>query len=571
MSIGRKPTVLILGAGINGCSVARDLVLNGVGAWVVDKHDIASGATSRSSRLIHGGLRYLEYGDFRLVRESLAERATLLEMAPHLVEPLRLYIPIAQRSGGLLQSAARFLQATRSKALSRLASALVRPSVRGLWTVEIGLWLYDYFASDPTTPRHSIHKVSESGVPRVDRARYRWLCSYSDAQMRFPERYCVALLQDTRKIAAETNVDFRLFTYSKVASTRGSLEISTSNGEVVRCQTPLVINATGAWGDLTLGELRVPSHRLFGGTKGSHFITHQQALKAALGRAGVYAEAADGRLIFVLPFGDAVLVGTTDERFEESPDRAVASDEELNYLVSTVNQLFPDVRLSRSDVTLTYSGVRPLPYVAAGAEGSISRDHSVEVSSWDGIPVLTLVGGKLTTARAFGELVANEVFQRLSITRSATTVARPVPGEEGIPGDDARREKFYDDVAAEFHSNAAQVRAMWALCGSRVKDFLESQSRGATDPQQGDRALSGSVLPRSFVQWIIENEWAERIEDLLERRLMLIYEPGLSRQTIGDVADLLIESGKLDPAGREAAVESAARRCREIYGRTLVG
>jgi glycerol-3-phosphate dehydrogenase len=570
MSTGGKPTVLILGAGINGCSVARELVLNGVGAWVVDKHDIASGATSRSSRLIHGGLRYLEYGDFHLVRESLAERTTLLKVAPHLVEPLRLYIPVARRGGGLLQSAARFLGATRSKALNRLANAVLRPSVRGLWTVEIGLWLYDVFASDPATPRHTIHNVIESGVPRVDRARFRWLCAYSDAQMRFPERYCVALLRDTQQIARDTKVDFRLFTYSKVESANGSLEISTSKGDVVRSETPLVINATGAWGDLTLEALHVRSHRLFGGTKGSHFITHQPALKGALGRAGVYAEAADGRLIFVLPFGDAVLVGTTDERFDEPPDRAVASDEELNYLVSTVNQLFPDVRLARSDVTLTYSGVRPLPYVAAGSEGSISRDHSVEVSSWDGIPVLTLVGGKLTTSRAFGELVADEVLHRLSMTRFATTIARPVPGGDAIPGDDARQAKFYEELAAELHLDVTQVRAMWTLCGSRVRDYFESRERDATT-QASDQNISGSVLPRSFVHWIIESEWAERIEDLVERRLMLIYEPGLSRQTMGDLADLLVETGQLDPAARDSAVETAVRRCREIYGRTLTG
>jgi glycerol-3-phosphate dehydrogenase len=226
------------------------------------------------------------------------------------------------------------------------------------------------------------------------------------------------------------------------------------------------------------------------------------------------------------------------------------------------------VRLTRSDVTLTYSGVRPLPYVAAGAEGSISRDHSVEVSSWDGIPVLTLVGGKLTTSRAFGELVADEVLHRLSMTRFATTVARAVPGGEAIPGDHARQAKFYEELALESHLDGGQVRAMWALCGSRLRDFLQFRERDAP-PQASDQNISGSVLPRSFVHWMIESEWAERIEDLVERRLMLIYEPGLSRQTMGDLADLLVEAGKLDAAARDAAIETAVRRCREIYGRPL--
>jgi glycerol-3-phosphate dehydrogenase len=568
MNAGDRPTVLILGAGINGCSVARELVLNGVGAWIVDTHDVACGATSRSSRLIHGGLRYLEYGDFRLVRESLAERTTLCKLAPHLVEPLRLYIPVARRRGGLLQSASRFLGLTRSKMLSRLTRLLQRPSERGLWTVDIGLWLYDRFASDPETPRHSVHDLAEAGVPRVDRSKYRWLCGYSDAQMRFPERYSVSLLADARKIAGETNVDFRLFTYSQAEFADGSLRISTAAGDVLSCTPPLVINATGAWGDLTLGRLHVPSQRLFGGTKGSHFITYQAALKEAIGSAGVYAEAADGRLIFVLPFGGAVLVGTTDERFDEPPERAVASDAELTYLLSTVNQLFPDVHLSRTDVTLTYSGVRPLPYAAGGAEEAISRDHSVEVHAHHGIPVLTLVGGKLTTSRAFGELVADEVLHRLSIARSATTVARCVPGGECVPRDRAALAQRWQELASQFGLTVEQVRAMWALCGSRVAEILETQRIGDLDPACGT-SVCGSSLPRIFVRWVIEHEWVQRIEDLVERRLMLVYEPGLSRRTIGELADLLAEAGKLDPTAKTDTVDVAVHRIETVYGREI--
>ncbi len=568
MTRGERPTVLILGAGINGCSVARELVLNGVGVWLVDVHDIACGATSRSSRLIHGGLRYLEYGDFHLVRESLAERATLRKVAPHLVEPLRLYIPVAGRSGGLLQSAGRFLGLARSKALNRLTRLLLRPSERGLWTIDIGLSLYDRFAAEPSTPRHSVHHLDDAGVPRVDPKHYRWMCGYSDAQMRFPERYCVALLEDARQVAQETNVEFRLFTYSQAEFADGSIRVSTTQGESARCASPLVVNATGAWGDLTLSRLHVPAPRLFGGTKGSHLVTHQAALKAAVGTAGVYAEAADGRLIFVLPFGDAVLVGTTDERFDESPDQAVATDAELNYLVTTVNQLFSDVRLSRSDVTLSYSGVRPLPYAAAGAEGSISRDHSVEVFDWHGIPLLTLVGGKLTTSRAFGELVADEVLHRLSIARSATTIARPVPGGKNVPADREELARHWAELASLFGMEVAQIRAMWSLCGDRIVQILEAEGGGRSDSAARQNII-GSSLPRSFARWVITHEWVERIEDLLERRLMLIYEPGLSRRTIRELAALLIESGKLEMAAQEAAVEAAVRRSEAIYGRQL--
>ncbi len=570
MNSGGRPVVLILGAGINGCSVARELVLNGVGVWIVDAHDIAFGATSRSSRLIHGGLRYLEYGDFPLVRESLAERTRLYRLAPHLVEPLRLYIPIAHRTGGLLQSAGRFLGLVRSPLFGRLTRFILPSSERGLWTVEVGLSLYDRFASDPALPPHTVHDPSEPGVPQLDRRRFRWLCGYSDAQMVYPERYCVALLEDARQMARDTNVEFRLFTDSRAEFANGSVRISSGTGapHELAPAPPLVVNATGAWGDRTLGELHVNGPRLFGGTKGSHFVTHHGPLRQAIGNAGVYAEAADGRLIFVLPFGDGVLVGTTDERFEAAPETAVASDAELNYLISTVNELFPDVGLSPSDVTLTYSGVRPLPYAAGGSEGSISRDHSIVEQTHGNIPVLTLVGGKLTTSRAFGELVTDRILERLRIARSATTVSRFIPGGKDVPHNPTARAQHLGALATQFGLTVEQIAAMWALCGSRVEEILAARQAVDGDPER-NKNICGSELPRMYVRWVIEHEWVSTIDDLVERRLMLIYRPGLSRQTLDELADLLVEAGRLQPHEKSSAVAAALGRLASVYSRKL--
>ena len=163
--------VLILGAGINGAALARELVLNGVPVWVVDKADIASGATAASSRLIHGGLRYLEYGELDLVRESLDERARLLRLAPQFVEPLRLYIPLTHRTGSFWRSVMRFFGAARSSFLSRLA--LPGRRERGLWLVRMGLWLYDRFARDPEFPESSVVRVGEPGTPQARRLSAR--------------------------------------------------------------------------------------------------------------------------------------------------------------------------------------------------------------------------------------------------------------------------------------------------------------------------------------------------------------------------------------------------------------
>jgi glycerol-3-phosphate dehydrogenase len=563
-----RPKVLILGAGINGCSAARELVLNGVDVWLLDKHDIAFGATSRSSRLIHGGLRYLEYADFHLVRESLEERTRLCKLAGHLVEPLRLYIPVAERTSGLVQSGLRFLGVTRSALLNRLTQPLQHKSERGLWAIEIGLSLYDRFASDPHLPPHSVHDPGEPGVPKVARPRFRWLCGYSDAQMRFPERYCVALLEDARQIADTTGVEFRLFTYSSAEFVDESVKIKDARGNTEQMTPAIVVNATGAWGDFTLGELHVAAPRLFGGTKGSHFITHQAALKQAIGSAGVYAEAADGRLIFVLPFGDAVLVGTTDERFEQLPDQAVASDAELKYLVSTVNELFPDVQLTRSEVTLTYSGVRPLPYAGEASEASISRDHSIAVQSLRRIPVLTVVGGKLTTSRALGELVTNNVLSRLGIARSAWTVNRYLPGSKGLPDDAAERERQKEQLAGQFALGVEQIAAMWQLCGNLTGEILGTQQSRDSDPDRLQN-ITGSALPRTFARWVIEHERVERLEDLVERRLMLLYSPHLSRQTLEELADLLVAAGRLSETEKSTAIDGAIARLARVYGRQV--
>src|SRR5580700_9451190 len=565
---GGRPQVLILGAGINGCSVARELVLNGVDVWLVEKNDIAFGATSRASRLIHGGLRYLEYADFHLVRESLAERGRLCKLAGHLVEPLRLYIPVAERTSGLIQSGLKFVGVTRSPTLSWLTQPLQHKSERGLWAIEIGLSLYDRFAADPNMPPHTVHEANEPGVPQVDRARFRWLCGYSDAQMRFPERYCVALLEDARQIAETTGVEFRLFTYSQAQFVDDTVKVTDARGVASEMTPAILVNATGAWGDLTLGQLHVPAPRLFGGTKGSHFVSYQPTLKQAIGGAGVYAEAADGRLIFVLPFGDAVLVGTTDERFDGPPETAVASDAELAYLVSTVNELFPDVHLTRDDVTLTYSGVRPLPYVGDASEASISRDHSIAVHAHGRIPVLTLVGGKLTTSRALGELVSDKVLERLGITRTAMTVNRYVPGSKGLPEDASQRESAKQQVASQFGLNTEQISAIWELCGTLSGEILRTQQSADADPRRLEN-ITGSALPRTFVHWVIEHERVERLEDLIERRLMLLYRPQLSRRTLEELADLLVDSGRLNAGEKPPAVDRAPERLSHTYARRL--
>src|SRR5712691_11201213 len=430
------PLVLVVGAGINGAAVARELVLNGISVVVVDANDIAFGATSRSSRLIHGGLRYLEYGDVRLIRESLRERAILLRTAPQFVRPLRLRIPVRRRFGGLVWSVLTLFGWDRSWCGRFWLRCFPNARERGLWLIRLGLWMYNRLAAgmekairgtgNDDRPRMFAVPQSSFSVPQ---SSFPWICEYFDAQMRSPERFTVALLDDARQLAREQSLTFdvRTHTLAEFHGREVCLIDRLGRNSPITLRPDILINATGAWGDATLADWRIGSPKLFGGTKGSHFVTANRELRHALGDDGIYAEASDGRMVFVLPFGpEQTLVGTTDEPFDARPETAVAEPREIDYLIDLVNQVVPSARLTRQDVLLSYSGVRPLPFARADSPSSIPRGHWIDENARGPLPILTLIGGKLTTCRALGEEVCDRVLTRLRLARIASSRERPI-------------------------------------------------------------------------------------------------------------------------------------------------
>ena len=492
-----KP-VLILGAGINGTAIARELVLNQIPVVVVDAADIASGATSGSSRLIHGGLRYLEYGDFRLVRESVQERERLLRLAPDFVCPLEISIPVQRRLGGWLSAARRFLG-------GRGAST---PGNRGLWLVKVGLWLYDRYAKSDTLPKHCVWPAGVGDAPPLDK-RFRWLCSYWDAQIQFPERFAVALLTDAQSIAEEAGIEFQVHTYHEARLNGSRIDVVSTRKEAAEptycCEPSLILNTTGAWVDRTLQTLKIESRPLTTATKGSHLLTFHESLRAAIGDAGLYFEASDGRPVFVLPFGAGVLIGTTDTVFEQDPREALATDEEIEYLLRAVNDVLPKIDLARRDIAMHYAAVRPLPSSAGARPGAISREHHLEEHTNSPIPLLSVVGGKLTTCRSLAEQVADTILQRLDQPRVADSRTRSLPAAASI----------------------------------------------------------------SNIKTVIENEWVTTLDDLVERRLMLIYSPELSRRRLRDLAESLVAAKKLDSDRSELEVSALADRLTSRYGKTI--
>jgi glycerol-3-phosphate dehydrogenase len=565
------PPVLILGGGIHGAAVARELILNGIPVVLADTGDLAGGATSKSSRLIHGGLRYLEYGDVGLVRESLVERQKLLELAPQFVRPLRLYVPTSRRWSGLLRSALGFFKLARTGLGRRLISRAERRAPRGYWPVRIGLWMYDLFSWGDGLPKSAAVPIPKqdsreglsSGPPRVDARRYRWMCAYSDAQMVYPERCVVALLSEAQQVAEQSGIPCSIIPHARIEWHGESLQITSTQSQIDHRLSPaMVINCSGAWGDLTLKGIDPGTTPLFAGTKGSHFVTRHGGLRRLLGDHGVYAETGDRRLAFILPFGDAVLVGTTDERWSGPPDTAVASEEELQYLLQVVDGVF-GIQLNRDDIESHYSGVRPLPRTGDTSNSAISRDHSLAEHRLHGVTILTLVGGKLTTFRSVAEQIADRVLSRLGVSRKASTVRRTVLGGEDFPVDPSRWLKLWQQWAGETGTTLEEVRTLWPLYGMRTRAVL------AQVADQPSLPIADSPLTRRTVSWVIQHEWVMTLDDLIERRLMLIFAPGWTRQTIEDLADCLVESGRLIPENRAAAIMATIERIRSHYGRAV--
>ena len=394
MLVSPEFDVIIIGAGINGAGIARDAAMRGLKVLLLDKADIASGTSSASTRLIHGGLRYLEHFEFGLVRESLRERETLLRIAPHLVKPLPITIPIYKQSK------------------------------RGPLTVRAGMIAYDLLSIGKSLPRHRMLSAAETLAqsPGLNPAGLLGSALYFDAQVEFAERLVVENALDARDRGAE------VVTYAPVTRMFAENGVVTgvefvSDGETQIARASVVINAAGPWVDQLLERAPVESSRLIGGTKGSHIVVH--AFPGASKNA-IYLEAqSDRRPFFIIPWNGNYLIGTTDVRFEENPDEVRSEAWEIDYLLAETNRAFPGARLTRDQILFTYSGVRPLPWTRNEAEQNITRRHFIREH-----PrlknLLSIVGGKLTTYRSLAEECVDLVFRKLGRQSPACMTAKEV-------------------------------------------------------------------------------------------------------------------------------------------------
>jgi glycerol-3-phosphate dehydrogenase len=414
-------SVLIIGGGINGIGLLDELALQGIDVLLVEKSDFCAGTSSAMTRIIHGGLRYLENAEFRLVRESLRERNRLLRNAPHYVKPLPTTIPIFSWTSGIVP------------AIRNLAGWPAKPGNRGALLIKAGLMLYDFLAGrESPLPRHRF-RLGRAALALRPALNPEVVCTatYYDAKITYPERLCLELVLDAEAACPAA----RALNYVRVQSAAGGVVVLRDevSGETREVRPRIVVNATGAWIDFTNRGLGRES-RFIGGTKGSHVVLDHPELVEATGEGMIYFVNRDGRICIFYAVQGRIVAGATDIP-EEDPE-AVCGEAEVDYILEAMRLAFPSIRVDRSHVVFRFCGVRPLPRSDALTPGQISRDHSFPVlPPGNGIdfPIYSLVGGKWTTFRALAEQVTNEILRALGRPRIRSSADLPIGGGKGYP------------------------------------------------------------------------------------------------------------------------------------------
>lgn len=502
---GQRFDLIIVGGGINGTGIARDAALRGLRVLLLDKADIAAGTTSWSSRLIHGGLRYLEYGEIGLVRESLQERERLLRIAPHLVKPLPLTIPIYDHHK------------------------------RGPWMIRAGMIGYDLLSFDKSLPRHRMYDRAGALLhePGLNPDGLRAAARYYDAQVEFPERVSVENMIDAIAHGAIVRTHCRV---DELVVERGALVgvrfFDAHRERLVEVRATVTVNVAGPWVDAVLAGLGLGEAppRLVGGTKGSHIVVEPFAGAPS---DALYIEAKqDGRPYFIIPWNRLYLIGTTDVRYDGDLDQVVPSEDEIRYLLDETNLAIPASRLKRADVLYAYAGLRPLPYVPRGLESGITRRHIIRDHAPTVEGLISIIGGKLTTYRNLSEHAVNAVGKKLGRSLpGSSTASLPLPG--GVLRFSAfaslfqhNRPEWLSEQSASYLLRVYGIRARAVVALAADMPPL----RAVISEQTG--AIGATVA------FAFREEAASTLTDAIMRRTMIGYAADAGFGALGQIADL---------------------------------
>jgi glycerol-3-phosphate dehydrogenase len=543
----KSPDVLIIGGGINGIGVFRDLALQGINVLLVDRADFCSGASAASSHMAHGGIRYLENGEFRLVREAVHERNRLIANAPHVVKPLPTTIPIFKVFSGLLNAPLKFLD------------LLERPSERGALVIKIGLIFYDAFTrGQGTVPAHIFENRSRSlaKFPGLNPA-IKYTATYYDGLIFSPERLALDVLLDGEAEGSHA----RALNYVSLAGGDGktiTLEDETT-GQTFGVRPRLLVNAAGPWVDSANRTLGLSTHYI-GGTKGSHLVLDNPELRKAIGNNEFFFENKDGRIVLILPFGDKVIVGTSDLPTDD-PDSVRCTPADEAYFIEMIARVFPDIPVRSEEIVFRFCGVRPLAFTKARNAGQITRDHHIHKDRLGNIPVYSLVGGKWTSFRAFAEQVTNRILAILGSPRKVETKFLPIGGGRDYPIAGSDRDRFFNQVANQTGLQPPWPKILFDRYGTRADEVGAFLTAGEDYPLQNHPdATHREVL------FLAEKEKIVHLDDLLLRRTMLAYLGGLTRPLVVELADHLGPALGWSPKQREDEIERSLAILADRHG-----
>jgi glycerol-3-phosphate dehydrogenase len=509
--------VLVVGAGINGAGTFRDLALNGVNVLLIDRGDFCSGASATSSHMAHGGIRYLENGEFRLVREAVAERNRMLENAPHLVQPLPTVIPIFKIFSGLLNAPLKFL------------NLLDRPSERGALVIKIGLIFYDSFTrKQKTVPRHKFlnREKALADYPYLNE-EIKYAALYFDGQLLSPERMTVEIILD----GEDEGTHAKTLNYTSLKSCEDGYVILQDEitGRFFRINPKVIINAAGPWVDAVNEKIGIKD-KYIGGTKGSHLVLKNQELRKAVGSSEFFFENKDGRIVLLLPFFDNVIVGTSDLPIED-PDDARCTDVEEQYFIDLVKRVFPTIPVTKDQIVFRFSGVRPLEYMKAKTTGQITRDHSIKRDIVDGKPVLSLVGGKWTSFRAFSEQATDETLQILIKDRVKSTASLPIRGGKDYPIDKVLYSKNLSERSGIDSEYCRNLLDRYGTRAEQIADFVKREN--------GKPIKSIDNWTDAEVKYLVETEKPVHLDDIFLRRSTIGWLGKLTDEAANEFAKII--------------------------------
>ncbi|AYG46388.1 glycerol-3-phosphate dehydrogenase [Pseudomonas sp. Leaf58] len=465
----------VIGGGINGVGIAADAAGRGLKVFLCEKDDLAQHTSSASSKLIHGGLRYLEHYEFRLVREALAEREVLLAKAPHIVKPMRFVLPH-------------------------------RPHLRPAWMIRAGLFLYDHLGKRKRLgasrslrfgPGYPLKPAITRGFEYAD-------CAVDDA------RLVVLNAMAAREHGAHIRTRTRCLRAERVVGL-WQVELQHADGSLQSIRARALVNAAGPWvASFIKDDLKLDAPYGIRLIQGSHLIVP----RLYEGDHAYILQNEDQRIVFCIPYlGRFTLIGTTDREYSGDPAKVAITEQETDYLLKVVNEHF-NHQLSRSDILHTYSGVRPLCNDESDNPSAVTRDYTLALSAGQGqAPLLSVFGGKLTTYRKLAESAMGELKPFFSQMQPSWTAQAPLPGGENM----STVQALVDAVLARNGWLPVDIAKRWAMTyGSRVWQLLEN----VQGPEGLGQALGGGLFTRE-VDYLANAEWAVTAEDILWRRTKL--------------------------------------------------